>query len=159
MRLKEVALQCSNLVLIPLSGVKLSQKKTYGLFRKRKNSVLKSVSYTHLVPKIWNPPSEEYRELLSIPFIRQLMIQPPLLLDPPMNKRTGHFQKVTQNLLSNIMIDEKKWLCYPAQVGKLVIFIYFEEGFMGLGCSLANLFELADDDQIKDCLLYTSRCV
>jgi hypothetical protein len=67
------------------------------------------------VPKIWNPPSEEYRELLSIPFIRQLMIQPPLLLDPPMNKRTGHFQKVTQNLLSNIMIDEKKWLCYPAQ--------------------------------------------
>ena len=101
------------------------------------------------VPKTWDPPSEEYKKLLSIPFIRQLMIQPPLILDPPMNKRTGQFQKISQNLLPNISIDEKKWLCYPAQVGKLVIFIYFEECFMGLGCSLANLFELADDDQIS----------
>lgn len=101
------------------------------------------------VPKKWNLPSEEYAKLLSIPFIRQLMIQPPLILDPPMNKRTGHFHKIPQNLLPSLVIEEKKWLCYPAQVGKLVIFIYFEECFMGLGCSLANLFELADDDQIS----------
>ncbi|MCX6089147.1 MAG: phosphoenolpyruvate carboxykinase [Candidatus Atribacteria bacterium] len=101
------------------------------------------------VPKPWNVPSQNYSQLISIPFIRQLMIQPPLIFDPPMNKRTGHFQRISQNLLSNITLDEKKWLCYPALVGKLVIFVYFEECFMGLGCSLANLFELADDDQIR----------
>ena len=101
------------------------------------------------VPKPWNVPSQNYSQLISIPFIRQLMIQPPLILDPPMNKRTGHFQRISQNLLSNITLDEKKWLCYPVQVGKLVIFVYFEECFMGLGCALANLFELADDDQIR----------
>jgi len=100
------------------------------------------------VPKPWVIPSEQYAKLKNIPFIRQLMIQPPLILDPPMNKRTGHFQKISRNLLLDIQLDEKKWLCYPALVGQLVIFIYFEECFMGLGCALANLFELADDKQI-----------
>jgi hypothetical protein len=33
-------------------------------------------------------------------------------------------------------------------VGSLTIFTYFHQRFMGLGCSLANLFELASDEQI-----------
>jgi len=36
----------------------------------------------------------------------------------------------------------------PAQVGPLVVFVYFHQKFIGLGCSLANLFELATDEQI-----------
>ena len=84
----------------------------------------------------------------DIPFIRQMLINPPLIIDPPMNKRTGQFRKVDSNPLKTMVLDKSKWLCYPAQVGELVIFIYFHHKFIGLGCSLANLFELATDEQI-----------
>ena len=40
------------------------------------------------------------------------------------------------------------WFCYP-QVGHMVVFVYFHKSFMGLGCCLANLFELASDEQIR----------
>jgi hypothetical protein len=71
-----------------------------------------------------------------------------MIIDPPMNKRTGHFQKVAVNPLAGLSLSKDQWLCYPAQVGPLVIFIYFHQSFMALGCALANLFEIAPDDQI-----------
>ncbi|UCF30525.1 MAG: phosphoenolpyruvate carboxykinase [bacterium] len=84
----------------------------------------------------------------NIPFVRQVLINPPLIIDPPENRRTGEFLKVETNPLENLDLDPEQWLCYPAQVGPVVIFIYFNRRFMGLGCSLANLFELATDEQI-----------
>jgi hypothetical protein len=93
---------------------------------------------------------KEYQELLGdIPFIRQAWITPPLIIDPPMNKRTGQFKKVDTNPLAGISLSPEKWLCYPAQVGPLVIFIYFHQRFIGIGCSSANLFEIASDEQIS----------
>ncbi|MHB0999273.1 MAG: phosphoenolpyruvate carboxykinase [Armatimonadota bacterium] len=90
-----------------------------------------------------------YRDVLDgIPFIRQVLLNPPVILTPPMNKRTGKFQRVDDNPILGLVLDKEKWLCYPAQVGPLVVFIYFHQKFTGLGCSLANLFELATDDQI-----------
>jgi len=86
--------------------------------------------------------------LERIPFIRQVWFTPPMLIDPPMNKRTGQFVKVDDNPLSHLTLDREKWLCYPAQVGPLVIFVYFHQRFISLGCSLANLFEMASDEQI-----------
>ena len=42
----------------------------------------------------WPVPAR-YRELLTgIPFVRDLLLYPPLLLDPPMNTRTGQFTEV-----------------------------------------------------------------
>ncbi len=91
----------------------------------------------------------EYQKLLKdIPFIRQVWIDPPLILDPPMNKRTGQFHKGNRNPLSGLTLEKEAWLCYPAVVGALTIFVYFHKHFMGLGCALANLFELATDEQI-----------
>lgn len=101
------------------------------------------------VSKPWPDLGDPYSMLQSIPFIRQIWIDPPLIIDPPMNTRTGQFQKVNEHPLSGMSLDEGKFLCYPAQVGPLVIFIYFHQRFMGLGCSLANLFELASDEQIE----------
>lgn len=101
------------------------------------------------VPKDWNCVSDECRKLQDIPFIRQLWIDPPMIIDPPMNKRTGQFQRVDENPLTNMDIAAHKWLCYPAQVGPLVVFVYFHQRFMGLGSSLANLFELATEEQIS----------
>ncbi len=96
----------------------------------------------------WPAPAR-YRELLAgIPFVRQVLMYPPLLLDPPTNTRSGAFSEVAENPLDGLMLDREQWLCYPALVGRLVVFVYFHRRFAGLGLSLANLFEVASDDEI-----------
>jgi hypothetical protein len=93
-------------------------------------------------------PAPYARVLRDIPFIRQVWIDPPLIIDPPMNTRTGSFQRVERNPLARLDLDSTRFLCYPARVGPLSIFIYFHQRFLELGSSLANLFELATDAQI-----------
>lgn len=91
----------------------------------------------------------DYQPILEgVPFIRQVLIAPPLIIDPPMNTRTGQFERIRENPLANMTLDTSKFLCYPAQVGPLVVFVYFHQQFLELGASLANLFELATDEQI-----------
>lgn len=102
----------------------------------------------YTVSQKWPVPAR-YRGLLTgIPFVRNLLMYPPLLLDPPMNTRSGQFTEVADNPLDGLKLDREQWLCYPALVGRLVVFVYFERRFMGLGLSLANLFEMASDDEI-----------
>jgi hypothetical protein len=91
-------------------------------------------------------PKGSYQRLRNIPMIRQIMLYPPLLLNPPMNKRTGKFEQITQNPLEQIEVTPHEWLCYPAKVGPLLILVYVHEKFYELGLSLCNLFELADDE-------------
>jgi hypothetical protein len=90
-----------------------------------------------------------YNKLNEIQIIRQICIYPPLVLDPPMNKRTGKFAQVDKNPLDLVNINAEEWLCYPAKVGPLVINIYFHERFFELGFSLCNLFEIADDCELQ----------
>ncbi|MBN1489076.1 MAG: phosphoenolpyruvate carboxykinase [Phycisphaerae bacterium] len=101
------------------------------------------------VPEACPLPSRYHELLNNVPFIRQVWVAPPMIIDPPMNRRTGQFQKATRSPLDGLSIDPNQWLCYPAVVGPLVIFVYFHQKFIGLGCSLANLFELATTDQIR----------
>ncbi len=100
------------------------------------------------VPRVSAIPEKYAAVVEGIPFIRQVMINPPLIIDPPMNTRTGQFRKVADNPLEGVKINPREWLCFPARVGPLTIFVYFHQRFMGLGCALANLFELAGDDEI-----------
>ncbi|MHB9027258.1 MAG: hypothetical protein ACYC9O_00665 [Candidatus Latescibacterota bacterium] len=76
------------------------------------------------------------------------MINPPLIIDPPMNTRTGQFQKIAEDPIAGLELNPSEWLCFPARVGPLTIFVYFHHMFMGLGCALANLFDLAEDEDI-----------
>lgn len=101
------------------------------------------------LPKSVPLPEGAYQKLTDIPFIRQILIYPPLLLNPPMNKRTGSFKKVDQNPLDLVTVDSNEWLCYPARVGPLLINVYFHEAFFELGFSLCNLLELADDSSLQ----------
>ncbi len=101
------------------------------------------------VPKNIPLPSFYGRKLSRIPVIRQILLHPPLILDPPMNKRTGRFEKITRNPLLLFELQEKEWVCYPAKVGPLLILIYVHEEFYELGFSLCNLFELADDGDLE----------
>ncbi len=90
-----------------------------------------------------------YQQLDQVSVIRQILLYPPLILHPPMNKRTGKFTRVAENPLAKITIEPGEWLCYPAMVGELLILVYFQQKYFGLGFSLSNLFELADDEQLK----------
>ncbi|MGA2142334.1 MAG: phosphoenolpyruvate carboxykinase [Brevinematales bacterium] len=89
--------------------------------------------------------SPAYNKLNEIPLIRQILINPPLLFNSPMNKRTGSFERVNINPVEAADLDPAEWLCYPAKVGPLLINIYFHEKFYDLGFSLSNLFALAED--------------
>lgn len=83
-----------------------------------------------------------------IPLITQILIEPPLIVDPLMNKRAGQFKKVNTNPLQDVKINPRDWLCFPARVGELIIYFYFYNKFIGLGTALANLFELAHDEEL-----------
>lgn len=101
------------------------------------------------VPCPWEAPSKYRGSLAGIDTIRQVVMNPPLILDPPTNTRTGSFMRVDEDPLDGMSIDPSEWLCYPAQVGPVVVFVYFHQSFIGLGCSLANLFDLVDDERLE----------
>lgn len=88
-----------------------------------------------------------YGPVNEIPVIRQILLNPPLIIDPPVNKRTGEFLRVDKNPLECSDYNPAHFLCYPAKVGDLLINIYIHARFMNLGCSLCNLFELADEKE------------
>ncbi len=98
------------------------------------------------LPKPLFSNSDDLQILNQIPVIRQVLMCPPLLLNPPMNKRTGQFVQAKQNPLDSLQLDPSEWLCYPAKVGPLLILIYFHELFYELGFTLSNLFDLAEDE-------------
>lgn len=98
------------------------------------------------LPKEIDLPPGSYQKLRAIPFIRQLLLYPPLLLNPPMNVRTGKFERIANNPLDLVDVNPEEWLCYPAKVGPLLVLVYVHERFLELGLTLCNLFELADDE-------------
>lgn len=91
----------------------------------------------------------KYEKLNSVPVIRQMLIYPPLVIQQPVNKRTGEFRRIDRNPLDLIDIDSTDWLCFPAKVGKKLIMIYFHLIFYELGFALCNLFQLADDSDLE----------
>ncbi|MBI5416118.1 MAG: phosphoenolpyruvate carboxykinase [Candidatus Omnitrophica bacterium] len=93
-------------------------------------------------------PAPVYEKLNAVPVIRQILIYPPLILNPPMNKRTGKFERVQKNPLELFDFNPGEWLCYPAKVGSLIILVYFHNRFSELGHSLCNLFEMAEDEDL-----------
>jgi hypothetical protein len=101
------------------------------------------------LPKDIKYRSEKYLKLNSVPVIRQMLIYPPLVIQQPMNKRTGHFKKVEKNPIDLANIDPGEFMCYPAKVGKLLIMVYFHVNFFELGFAMCNLFQLADDADLS----------
>ncbi|NPV78414.1 MAG: phosphoenolpyruvate carboxykinase [Anaerolineae bacterium] len=104
---------------------------------------------TIALPKQIPLPGKGYAQLLPISVIRQVLIYPPLIFTPPMNKRTGMFERVYYNPLDRMSLNKEDYVCYPAKVGPLVVMVYFHTHFFELGFSLCNLFELADDADLQ----------
>lgn len=101
------------------------------------------------LPKEISWPGEKYRKLNSIQVIRQILIYPPLVLQQPMNKRTGDFKRIDINPVDLAELIPEDYLCFPAKVGKLIIMVYFHLNFFELGLSLCNLFQLAEDSELE----------
>ncbi len=92
---------------------------------------------------------EIYNKLDNIPIIRQMLIYPPLVIQQPMNKRTGYFRKISVNPLELFHIHPDEYMCYPAKVGKLLVMVVFHISFFELGFSLCNLFEIAGNEDLS----------
>ena len=101
------------------------------------------------LPKNISWTDDKYTKLNSVPVIRQMLIYPPLVIQQPMNKRTGHFKKIMQNPVDLAELNPEDWLCYPAKVGKFIIMVYFHLNFFELGFSMCNLFQLAEDSDLE----------
>lgn len=101
------------------------------------------------LPHKFDLPGRDSAGLGQVGVIRQILMYPPLILDPPMNKRSGRFERVMKNPLRNIRLAPEEWLCYPAKVGDLFIPIYFHQKFYGLGFALNNLFELVGEEELS----------
>lgn len=96
-----------------------------------------------------NPAFEHYPELQDLQFISQVYLAPPMILEPTMNKRKGKFKESREQLMDYFNLQKEEWLCYPAIVGDLIIWVYFHQKFFELGFALANLFELAREKDLK----------
>ena len=96
-----------------------------------------------------NYPDGVFSVLDDVFVIRQVLIYPPMIFNTPNNKRKGMFARIDKNPLEGMKLNSKEWLCYPARVGPLLIAIYFPLNFFELGFSLSNLFELADENDLK----------
>ncbi|NLA58077.1 MAG: phosphoenolpyruvate carboxykinase [Firmicutes bacterium] len=97
----------------------------------------------------WQMPCEAYAGLKDIPFIQLLVIVPPLVYYPKRNYRSGMFKPVEYNPLERAVFDPEDWVCYPAKVGEILMFIYFHKRYLSLGTSLSNLFEMAEAEEIE----------
>ncbi|HPS57974.1 MAG TPA: phosphoenolpyruvate carboxykinase [Spirochaetota bacterium] len=101
------------------------------------------------IPKNIPYPADSFGKLRDILVIRQMLLNPPVILDPPSNKRTGTFVKINENPMDLVNLNPSEWICYPARVGRLIINIYFHESFYELGFSLCNLFDIASDEELE----------
>lgn len=101
------------------------------------------------LPKEITWADSRYKKLNNVPVIRQILIYPPLVIQQPMNKRTGHFKRICENPVDMVDLSSEDWLCYPAKVGKFTIMVYFHLNFFDLGLSMCNLFQLAEDADLE----------
>lgn len=92
---------------------------------------------------------DAYAGLKKIPIIRQVLLNPPIIIDPTINKRKGEFALVGSNPLEGLEFNEEEWLCFPAKVGKLIVYLYFNNFYTGLSISTSNLFDLCTDGDLK----------
>ena len=94
------------------------------------------------------PPAYSFLE--RVPFIETVILQPPFITYPKVNKRKGYFEEVIKNPLEDTSINEHHWFCYPAKVGDLLAYVYFHKDFMCQGVTLSNLFELATEEECRN---------
>jgi len=101
------------------------------------------------LPTQINYPTGLYQNLDEVFIIRQVLMYPPMIFNTPTNKREGVFEKIYRSPMEGLKLNPQEWICYPARVGSLLIMVYFSLELFELGFSLSNLFELANEKDLK----------
>ena len=90
-----------------------------------------------------------YSKFAKIPVVRNIVLAPPLIINPPMNKRKGDFIKIDKNPAEFFEMKPEAWICYPIKSGEVLMYVFVHKCFMDLGLSLCNLFEIAGDEELS----------
>lgn len=134
------------LVLEVYRSIEKSLGKNDKVLRQITAGVNAGLTVTHMRPFL----PYEYRNLDEIPFIESVVIHPPFITHSKRNKRDGVFPEMKTNPIEDKRFDPDSWFCYPAKVGDLLCFVYFNVKFMAQGVTLCNLFDLADEEEYRN---------
>lgn len=134
------------LVLKVYRSIEESLGKKDKVLRQITAGVNAGLTVTHMRPFL----PYEYRNLDEIPFIESVVIHPPFITHSKRNKRDGVFPEMKTNPIEDKKFDADSWFCYPAKVGDLLCFVYFNTKFMAQGVTLCNLFDLADEEEYRN---------
>lgn len=94
----------------------------------------------------WQIP-EGYEALQGIPFIYEILLRTPLILHPRSNKRTNTFTEALYNPMFDFVKGDQEWVCYPAKVGRMLIYAIFHRNYTTSAVAMSNLFELATREE------------
>ncbi len=134
------------LVLAVYRSIQSALGKRDKVIRQITAGVNAGLTVTHMRPFL----PYEYRNLDEIPFIESVVIHPPFIAYSKRNKRDGVFPEMKTNPIEDKKFDADSWFCYPAKVGDLLCFVYFNVKFMAQGVALCNLFDLADETEYRN---------
>ena len=135
-----------DLVLEVYRSIDAALGKKDKVYRQITAGVNAGLTVTHMRPFL----PYEYRNLDEIPFIESVVIHPPFIAYSKRNKRDGVFPERKTNPIEDKKFDSDSWFCYPAKVGDLLCFVYFNVKFMAQGVTLCNLFDLADEEEYRN---------
>ena len=134
------------LVLEVYRSIETALGKKDKVLRQITAGVNAGLTVTHMRPFL----PYEYRNLDEVPFIESVVIHPPFIAYSKRNKRDGVFPEMKTNPIEDKKFDSDSWFCYPAKVGDLLCFVYFNVQFMAQGVALCNLFDLADETEYRN---------
>lgn len=88
--------------------------------------------------------------LYKVPYIWQVIFEPPVIFYTRRNKRKGIFPVKEKSILQKFYMDNSQWYVIPIMVGNLLEMVYVHKDFLSLGAGLANLYELASPEVFKN---------
>ncbi len=88
-----------------------------------------------------------YTFLKNVMFINTIVLKTPMVLHHKVNETASDFKQLKSNPIKNAGINQSDWLCFPANVGNLLCFVYLHKDYIANGLALANLFDLATEEQ------------
>lgn len=97
----------------------------------------------------WNCP-EEYQILKDIDFVHTIMVRTPLIIHTKSNKRSNVFKDHDHNPIDDFAGDPQDWFCFPALIGKVLVYAYFYKDYMSSCVCTTGLFQLARREDCED---------
>ncbi|WP_456400563.1 hypothetical protein [Mesoaciditoga sp.] len=91
----------------------------------------------------------KYTWMYSVPFIWSVIYEPPVIFYTNSNKRKGVFPVIEREFLSQVELN-KDWYVLPLHVGHLLIYVYINSENLCHAAGLANLYEIATPDELKN---------